>query len=117
VQEPAGEEESVPAEEPGAEEESVAEESEADEESVPAEEPAAEDESVPEEAGAGEAFEGEALAADRCTECHDLARVERASYSQDEWEQVVSRMVGNGANLTEDEQAVVVAYLTETYGP
>lgn len=68
-------------------------------------------------AGAAEASEGEALVAERCTECHSLARVERASDSREEWEQTVSRMVDKGANLTADAHAVVVDYLAETYGP
>jgi hypothetical protein len=62
------------------------------------------------------AGEGESLVQGRCTECHDLTRVEQASKSLDSWEQTISRMVDNGADLSEDEQAIVAAYLTEMYG-
>jgi cbb3-type cytochrome oxidase cytochrome c subunit len=61
--------------------------------------------------------EGEALLQERCTDCHSLARVERAQKTRAGWEQNVARMVGKGARLNEDEQAILVEYLTETYGP
>lgn len=69
------------------------------------------------EAGASTGGEGEILLQGRCTKCHDLARVERASKTRDEWQQTVERMVGKGADLSADEQALVVEYLAKTYGP
>ena len=57
------------------------------------------------------------LLEDRCTECHDLERVEWASKTREEWDATVARMVSKGANLTEDERSVIAEYLTETYGP
>ena len=35
----------------------------------------------------------------------------------DEWEKTVTRMVGNGAQLTDAEKSVLVEYLAENYGP
>lgn len=64
-----------------------------------------------------EASEGASLLQDRCTRHHSLDRVERAAKTDEEWEQTVARMVGKGANLTEDEQAALVEHLAETYGP
>jgi cytochrome c5 len=61
--------------------------------------------------------EGETLVQERCTECHDLARVESASKDRAGWEENVTRMVAKGAELNEEEQAIVVDYLTEAYGP
>ena len=54
---------------------------------------------------------------ERCTECHDLGRVESASKSSEGWEETVARMVAKGADLNDEEQAVAVDYLTEAYGP
>jgi hypothetical protein len=61
--------------------------------------------------------EGAVLLEDRCTECHDLGRIEMASKTREEWDANVARMVSKGANLTEDEQAILAVHLTETYGP
>ena len=60
---------------------------------------------------------GEVLLQERCTDCHSLNQVERAKKTREQWEQTVARMVGKGAELGEDEQAVLVDYLVETYGP
>jgi hypothetical protein len=67
--------------------------------------------------GGEESGDGEALLQDRCTACHSLDRVTRAHKSSEEWQQNVTRMVNKGAKLSEDEQAVLVQYLTETNGP
>jgi len=61
--------------------------------------------------------EGEALLQERCTACHGLSRVTREQKTRDEWEQTVTRMVGKGAQLNADEQAALIEYLAETYGP
>jgi len=50
---------------------------------------------------------------ERCTVCHSLGRVESAQKSEAEWQSNVKRMVGKGAELTDQEQAAVVAFLTE----
>ena len=61
--------------------------------------------------------DGAALLEQRCTACHGLDRVTSAQKTAQEWEQTVTRMVGKGANLNEDEQATLIAHLAETYGP
>jgi len=61
------------------------------------------------------ALEGKSLVEERCTKCHDLGRVERAKKTEEEWKATVERMVGNGAELNEAEQELVIQYLTETY--
>jgi YVTN family beta-propeller protein len=49
-----------------------------------------------------------------CAQCHDLGRVVRNNASSEEaWNEIVLRMVGNGAQLNEEEIDEVVAYLTE----
>ncbi|MGD1995736.1 MAG: hypothetical protein PVH62_03075 [Anaerolineae bacterium] len=60
---------------------------------------------------------GAALLQERCTVCHPLDRVTRAQKTREEWERTVDRMVGRGAELNEEEQSILIEYLTETYGP
>jgi len=60
-------------------------------------------------------IEGKTLLEERCTRCHDLGRVERASKAEEEWKATVERMVGKGAQLSQAEQELVIQYLTATY--
>ncbi len=69
-----------------------------------------------EEAASSEA-NGETLLEERCSTCHGLDRTEQAEKTQEEWEQTVTRMVNKGAELNTDEQAILVEYLAENYGP
>lgn len=63
------------------------------------------------------AGDGAALLGERCTVCHGLDRPTSARKTQEQWEQTVVRMIGKGAELNEEEQEILIAYLTETYGP
>ena len=72
------------------------------------------DTAVPEQAPADD---GEALLEARCSTCHSADRARQVTKTGDEWDQSVSRMIDKGAQLTEAEKAVLVDYLTETYGP
>lgn len=63
------------------------------------------------------AIDGATLLEERCTQCHDLERTTQKRKTREEWEQTVVRMVNKGANLTEDEQKILIDYLAETYGP
>jgi len=63
------------------------------------------------------AGDGAALLEERCTVCHDLERTTQAQKTRDEWEQTVTRMVGKGAQLAEDEQGTLIEHLAATYGP
>jgi hypothetical protein len=78
---------------------------------VPAEEPT--------EAPAEEpvAVDAEALLQDRCTECHALNRTTSARKSREQWDETVSRMIGYGVELSDEEKAALLDYLAETYGP
>ena len=60
-------------------------------------------------------LEGKSLLGERCTQCHDLGRVERAKKTEEEWSATVERMVGKGAQLNQAEQELLIKYLTETY--
>jgi cytochrome c5 len=70
---------------------------------------------TPEEEAAPVTLDGKALVEERCAECHDLGRVERAKKGEEEWKTTVERMVGHGAQLSEEEQALVVQHLAEAY--
>jgi cytochrome c5 len=88
---------------------------EAPTEEEPTEAPTATMEEEPTEPPAS--ADGETLLQERCTECHDLGRVESAQKTREEWEDNVIRMVDKGAQLNEDEQAVLIDYLADTYAP
>ena len=62
-------------------------------------------------------LDGEGLLESRCTRCHDLNRVRNAKKTLAEWEQNVTRMIGKGAELNEEEKDFLVNFLAETYGP
>lgn len=54
----------------------------------------------------------QALVESRCSACHTLDRVQAAEYDRAGWERTVDRMVGKGLNLTEEEYAAIVEYLS-----
>jgi mono/diheme cytochrome c family protein len=47
-----------------------------------------------------------------CTQCHGVDVIVAQRRTPDEWSQVVSQMVGNGAVLTDDQFQTVVTYLS-----
>jgi cytochrome c5 len=68
---------------------------------------------LPDEGVVGQQMlDGETLVGERCIVCHDLQRVDDASYDDVGWEATVDRMIGKGAELTEEEQAAVIEYLS-----
>jgi len=73
----------------------------------PTEEPAEETVSI----------DAEALLQERCTVCHGLGQTEAAQYTQEQWDDTVTRMVGYGAVLNDEEKAALIDYLALTYGP
>ncbi|MGB2897280.1 MAG: hypothetical protein WBB65_14090 [Anaerolineales bacterium] len=60
-------------------------------------------------------LDGKTLLEGRCTACHTLDRIERASKSPADWGINVRRMVGEGAELNASEQEVLIEYLSSTY--
>lgn len=59
---------------------------------------------------------GEALVNERCTQCHDLMRVNRVKATKDAagWERTVDRMVSKREGLlNEAERAAVLEYLIQ----
>jgi YVTN family beta-propeller protein len=56
----------------------------------------------------------EALFLNTCAQCHDIGRIIRNNTSSEEgWREIVVRMEGNGAQMTEAEMDEITAYLTE----
>ncbi|WP_119067795.1 hypothetical protein [Aggregatilinea lenta] len=67
-------------------------------------------------ADAGEAsLSGEELVQERCTVCHDLARVDAQDKDEAGWTATVDRMIGYGAQLNAGERQAVIDYLVETH--
>jgi cytochrome c5 len=62
-------------------------------------------------------IEGATLVQQRCTVCHSITRVESAHHSASQWQSIVDSMIRRGAQLTPEEETVVVNYLAATYGP
>ncbi len=84
------------------------------EEATPETEPSPEATPPPEEPE----LDGEALLEERCTDCHSLDRVAQRSYTREQWENTVDRMIDrHGAELDDEEREVVLDYLVENYGP
>ncbi|MBB6229088.1 c-type cytochrome [Polymorphobacter multimanifer] len=54
---------------------------------------------------------------DSCTRCHGMDVIVAQPRSSDEWAEVVSAMVGQGAVLTDEDFEKVVAYLSANVSP
>ncbi len=80
---------------------------------TPEEEPTA----TSDPAGAIDEPEGPVLLEERCTACHNLARVESAQKSRESWADTVDRMIGYGVELSDAERTILLDYLVATYGP
>ena len=58
------------------------------------------------------AAEGRAILQRSCTQCHDLQTAIGKTASRQEWNDIIARMVGAGAILTQSEQQTLIQYLT-----
>ena len=61
-------------------------------------------------------LDGATLVQERCSKCHTLDRITNARGTVTEWAAVVQNMITRGAQLSPEEQTVVVNYLATTYG-
>jgi hypothetical protein len=69
---------------------------------------------------APEAFaeeKGAALLEERCSVCHPSARPKSKQKAPEQWDATVSRMMGKGAKLSEEEKTILVEHLSSTYKP
>jgi glyoxylase-like metal-dependent hydrolase (beta-lactamase superfamily II) len=62
------------------------------------------------------ASDGRQILENACTACHTLARVQNLKLTKPEWQGMVDRMKGRGAEVSDEDTAVLVDYLTKTYG-
>ena len=61
--------------------------------------------------------DGQNVVQSACTACHGIDVIVSQRHTPDEWKDVVSEMIGNGASLTDDQFATVVKYLGSTLAP
>ena len=61
--------------------------------------------------------DGHALVVGACLSCHSEHMLGQQRLTQAQWQKVVTKMVGWGANLEPAEVGPMVAYLSATYGP
>jgi cytochrome c5 len=61
--------------------------------------------------------DGKKLLEERCASCHSLKPVVSLKQSQSAWKELLSRMVGYGAQLDGKEIDVATGYLTKYFGP
>jgi hypothetical protein len=59
--------------------------------------------------------DGQALMIERCTVCHDAARITSLKQSRAGWETTVAKWKAKGAKLTDQETTVLVDFLAATY--
>jgi hypothetical protein len=52
-----------------------------------------------------------------CTSCHQPTVIVSKPHTADEWDEIVGKMIGRGAELTDAEQDQVIAYLAQNFGP
>jgi quercetin dioxygenase-like cupin family protein len=61
--------------------------------------------------------EGKTIIVAKCQLCHTLERVVTSHRTKDDWQAVISLMVEQGADLTDDQTKTVVDYLATNYPP
>lgn len=52
-----------------------------------------------------------------CSSCHQPTVVVAKSHTAEEWDEVVGKMIGLGAELTDAEQEQIISYLAQNFGP
>ena len=63
------------------------------------------------------AGQGKALVQTACSQCHGLDVIVSQPRSREDWTEVVSRMIGNGAQLSDEDYTQVIDYLATNLGP
>ena len=58
---------------------------------------------------------GKSLVSSRCVGCHEMNRLENASYDEKGWQYTVDRMVLLGAQISDEQTPMVVEYLAQAY--
>jgi cytochrome c5 len=58
---------------------------------------------------------GQALVQAKCGMCHPVSQVIANPKTHDQWENSVENMIGRGAQVSDAEYDVIVAYLSKNY--
>jgi len=53
----------------------------------------------------------------KCTSCHSIRNVIASRRTADDWAQEVTKMVGRGATISDDEADTIINYLADHFGP
>jgi len=61
------------------------------------------------------AISGQTLMEERCGSCHAIERVTGKTGTFEDWGKIVDRMITHGAKLTDEERAILVQFLADTY--
>ena len=59
---------------------------------------------------------GKEVVLKKCTSCHSIRNVISSRRTADDWAQEVSKMVGRGATISDDEAETIVNYLADHFG-
>ncbi len=60
---------------------------------------------------------GKEVVLKKCTSCHSIRNVISSRRTADDWAQEVSKMIGRGATISDDEADTIVNYLADHFGP
>jgi competence ComEA-like helix-hairpin-helix protein len=60
---------------------------------------------------------GKELITRTCFQCHDSSSFRKKRLNSDGWTETVGQMVDQGADATSQEQAAIVEYLVQNFGP
>jgi cytochrome c-type biogenesis protein CcmH/NrfF len=60
--------------------------------------------------------DGAALLQERCTVCHPLSFVEKSRHTAADWKVIVDMMISRGAQLSSEEETLVINFLSTNYG-
>jgi hypothetical protein len=61
-------------------------------------------------------LDGATLVQERCSVCHPVARIERTKHTAADWKTIVDLMISRGAQLSTEEETLVVSYLVANFG-
>jgi hypothetical protein len=60
--------------------------------------------------------DGSEIVEDACTQCHGVEYITSSARTLEQWEYIVSMMIGYGVQLENDEVQKVVRYLASNFG-
>ena len=60
---------------------------------------------------------GKSIADGACVACHSADIIRQQRLTEKQWQATVTKMVGWGAPLTDDEKKALVPYLVQNFGP